>query len=70
VVSYGVSRRTREMGIRIALGSSGRRVVVLVLSEAARVALWGVGLGLIAILDSERLLESQLFGIHATDPLS
>jgi predicted permease len=68
VVSYAVSQRTREIGIRLALGAQPRDVVTLVVGEAARLALLGVGAGLVGALLLARLLRSILFGVTASDP--
>ncbi|HET7622584.1 MAG TPA: ABC transporter permease [Gemmatimonadaceae bacterium] len=70
VISYAVSQRTRELGIRIALGASEQRVVRLVLSAGFVLALTGVAAGLVAALYFTRLLRTLLFGIPSTDPLT
>lgn len=68
VVSYGVSQRTAEMGVRIAMGAEPRDVLRLVMADGARLTLAGVGLGLVGSAVLSRLLESQLYGVSATDP--
>jgi putative ABC transport system permease protein len=70
VISYAVSQRTRELGIRIALGATEERVVRLVLSTGFFLALAGVTAGLLASLYFTRLLRTLLFGIPSTDPLT
>jgi ABC-type antimicrobial peptide transport system permease subunit len=70
VVSYSVARRTREMGIRIALGAGRTRVAALVVGKAMLQASAGVVLGVAAALALTRLLKSMLFEISATDPLA
>jgi putative ABC transport system permease protein len=70
VISYAVSQRTRELGIRIALGASERRVVRLVVSAGFSLAVAGVAAGLIASLYLTRLLRTLLFGVPSTDPLT
>jgi ABC-type antimicrobial peptide transport system permease subunit len=70
VVSYTVSRRTREIGIRIALGAERATVLWLVLREVALLTLVGIGIGIPAALASSRLVRSQLFGISPSDPLT
>lgn len=69
-VAYSVSRRTREIGIRIALGALGSDVVRLEASRGARTAVLGLALGLAAALGLSRLLTSFLFCVSAVDPLT
>ncbi|HEV8430300.1 MAG TPA: ABC transporter permease [Pyrinomonadaceae bacterium] len=68
VVSYSVAQRTREIGIRVALGASGRNVLGLVLKEALRLTALGVGLGLVGAFAATRVLRSLLFEVKPTDP--
>ena len=68
VISYSVSQRMRELGIRIALGARPGHVVRLVLGEGAWLALIGVTAGLAAALGLTRLMRSLLFGVSAADP--
>lgn len=63
VMSYAVSRRGREIGLRMALGASGRRVIRMVLGEAGRLAVVGLVLGTLSALALGRLLESLLYGV-------
>ena len=70
VMSYAVSLRTREIGIRMALGAERRKVLGLVLKEVALLAGLGIALGLPSGYGLGRLVESQLFGITANDPLT
>ena len=70
VMSYTVLRRTREIGIRMALGAERGRVLWLVLREVAILATLGVCLGLPSALGLSRLIQSQLFGLSPTDPLT
>ena len=67
VVSWSVSRRTREIGVRMALGARRQDVVRLVLMQGVRPALVGVGVGAVAALLLTRLMDSLLYGIRATD---
>ena len=68
VLAFVVTRRTREIGIRMALGADRGRVVRLVLGEMMAVFVFGVASGVFAGTAGGRYVESQLFGIHAHDP--
>ena len=68
VRAYSVTRRTRELGLRMALGATVRDTAAMVLREGLRVALIGVALGLVAAAGVARLLQSFLFGVSAFDP--
>jgi predicted permease len=70
VMSYAVSLRTREIGIRVALGAERRAVLAMVLREVAVLTAVGVAIGLPVGFGLGRLVESQLFGIQARDPLT
>jgi len=70
LVSYSVAQRTREFGVRIALGAGQRELLRLVLTEGARLALLGVGIGLLAAFALTGLLRSLLFGVRPADPLT
>jgi ABC-type antimicrobial peptide transport system permease subunit len=70
VMSYTVSRRTREIGIRIALGAERAAVLWLVLREVALLTVIGIGVGVPGALALSQLVRSQLFGIEPTDPLT
>ncbi|HEV2129635.1 MAG TPA: ABC transporter permease, partial [Longimicrobiaceae bacterium] len=70
VISYSVTRRTREIGVRIALGADPKRVVQLVVGGAIGLAALGVGLGLLGALAGTRLLSGLLFGVEPTDPVT
>jgi len=67
VISYSVSQRTRELGIRIALGATQDRVVRLVLGQGMALTSLGVLVGLVGAFWLVRLLASMLFGVNATD---
>ena len=68
VLAYLVEQRSREIGIRIALGSTARGIFGLVLTEGVVLVSGGLVLGLIAAAALHRFLESQLYGIHSTNP--
>ena len=70
ILAYAVSRRTREIGIRISLGARPGAVLRMVLRQGLILTLLGVGIGLAASLGATRLLESQLFGVTPTDPVT
>ena len=70
VISYSVSRRTHEIGIRMALGASGGNVMRMILGESARVILIGLALGVAAALGLTRLLANLLFAVRPSDPLT
>jgi predicted permease len=70
VMSYAVSLRTREIGVRVALGAERGTVLRMVLKEVAVLALVGVAVGLPSGYGLGRLVESQLFGMSARDPLT
>ncbi len=68
VMSYIVTQRTSELGLRLALGAVGRDVITLVLSRAAILAAAGLAIGAVLSLAVSRLVGSMLFGLKATDP--
>jgi ABC-type antimicrobial peptide transport system permease subunit len=70
VIAYSVAQRTREIGIRIALGSRRGEVVRLVLKEGMFVIAIGIAVGLGAALGSTRLLSSLIYGVSVTDPIA
>ncbi len=70
VISYTVRQRSRELGIRLALGAQGSDVLKLILREGLKLALIGVALGLAVAFALTRWMESLLFGVRPADPLT
>jgi predicted permease len=70
VMSYTVSQRKREIGIRLALGAQGGDVLHMVLRQGTKLALVGVAIGIAAALGFTRLMTNLLFGVSAHDPLT
>jgi ABC-type antimicrobial peptide transport system permease subunit len=68
VMAYTVAQRTREIGIRMALGAARADVQRLVVGQALRLTMLGAGLGLAAAFVLTRFMQSLLFGIRADDP--
>jgi putative ABC transport system permease protein len=68
VMNYSVALRTREIGLRVALGAQPARVLMLVLRQGLLLTLIGIGVGLLGALALTRLMSSLLFGVEATDP--
>jgi putative ABC transport system permease protein len=69
VLACSVARRTRELGIRLALGAERRQVLALVMAEGARLVAAGILVGLLASFWLMRLLQSQLFEVSPADPV-
>ncbi|MCC6987771.1 MAG: ABC transporter permease, partial [Acidobacteria bacterium] len=70
VIAYSVSLRTREVGIRLALGAERGQVLRMVLGQGARLALVGIGLGAVLAAAAASVLQSMLYGVSAIDPLA
>jgi len=70
VISFSVSERTREIGIRMALGAKRRDVLRMILSQGMRVSAVGIVMGLAIALGLTRLLRTLLFEVSATDPIT
>jgi putative ABC transport system permease protein len=70
VMAYSVSRRTREIGVRVALGARSRDVLTMVLGQGLRTVLIGIAVGLAGSFAITRTLQSLLFGVTATDPVT
>ncbi|PYX68752.1 MAG: permease [Acidobacteria bacterium] len=70
VMAYSVSRRTREIGVRVALGARSRDVLAMILGQGIRTIGIGIAIGLVGSFALTRTLSSLLFGVTATDPLT
>jgi ABC-type antimicrobial peptide transport system permease subunit len=70
LLAYGVARRVKEIGIRLALGADRKRVTTLVLKNAARLVLIGIAAGIPAAWIASRWIASLLFGLSPGDPLA
>ena len=69
VISYSVGQRTRELGIRTALGAIERRITMMIVGEGVRTAGIGIVIGIVVAILAARSLETMLFEVSATDPL-
>jgi len=70
VMAYSVSRRTREIGVRVALGASSQNVLAMILGQGLRTVLIGVVIGVAGSFALTRAIQSLLFGVSASDPLT
>lgn len=68
LLSYEVTRRTREIGIRMAIGAQQNNVIAMIVKHGLALALVGAAIGIVASLGATRLLGSLLYGVHAGDP--
>jgi ABC-type antimicrobial peptide transport system permease subunit len=70
VISYSVARRTREIGVRLALGATPAAVLRMTLKESLWLTLAGVAIGIAVAMAATRLVSARLFGVGAADPLT
>lgn len=70
IMAYGVMRRTREIGIRLAIGATQASVMWMVLREMLIVVVIGVVAGVVAVVPAGRFVRSQLFGVTPADPIA
>jgi len=70
VMSYAVTQRTREIGVRVALGAAPREILVLLLAGSARIVAIGLGLGVGIAIAAGRLLQGMLYAVDARDPMT
>jgi putative ABC transport system permease protein len=67
IISYAVAQRTRELGVRMALGASRRTVMLMVFGQSGRVVFAGIGIGLVAAFFAVRVMAALLYGVDARD---
>jgi ABC-type antimicrobial peptide transport system permease subunit len=70
VIAYSIVQRTREIGIRVALGANRRDVLRLVLGQGLKLTLTGAAIGLVGAFGVTRLIQDLLYGVSATDPIA
>jgi putative ABC transport system permease protein len=70
VMAYNASQRTREIGVRMALGAQSTDVLKMILRQSARPVLFGIGIGLVSALALTRLMVTLVFGVSTLDPIT
>lgn len=70
VLSYSIAQRTREIGLRVALGAHQGNVLRLVIGDGVRLAVLGIALGIAGALALTRVMTDLLYGVRATDPIT
>jgi ABC-type antimicrobial peptide transport system permease subunit len=69
VLAFTVAERTREIGVRVALGARAPRVVAMIVGRGMRLVTLGIGMGLVGSVAAVRLIRGMLFGVDALDPM-
>jgi ABC-type antimicrobial peptide transport system permease subunit len=70
LMTYAVNRRTGEIGIRMALGAARGQIASMILHETLQLVLMGLGIGIPAAIAATRLIQSELYGLKSTDPMT
>ena len=70
VLSYAVAQRTREIGIRVALGADAHGIRDIIVGDGARLAAAGVGIGLVGAFGASGVMQSLLYGVGTRDPIT
>ncbi len=69
VIAYSVTQRTKEIGIRIALGAQRAQVIRMIVSQGMKIGAWGIAMGIVAAYGFTRLMASILYGVNPHDPV-
>jgi ABC-type antimicrobial peptide transport system permease subunit len=70
VISYGIQQRTREIGVRLALGATHRNILAMIFKECVFLLACGIGSGLVVALMLATLVANQMYGVNERDPFS